>query len=168
MTTRLHRSISRLGAADHRLLHGVTGRRRRWLTAVLVPYTIAGTSGAPWVVAGLVTGNLLPVLGAVLAAAAVAETVKHFVGRPRPDVVPLLVRIHRTGSFPSGHAATSAAAAAALCLVAPELTLVWIGMACAMALSRVYVGVHWPSDVVAGVGLGLVVAAASFAVVAAV
>jgi membrane-associated phospholipid phosphatase len=168
MRTRVLRLTGRLGAADHRLLHRVTGRRRRWLTLVLVPYTIAGTSGAPWVVAGLAAGHPLPVIGAVLTAAVVAEVVKRFVRRPRPDVVPLLVRIQRTGSFPSGHAATSAAAAAALCLVAPDLAVLWIAMAGAMAISRIYVGVHWPSDVVAGAGLGLVVAAASFAVVAAV
>lgn len=166
MISSSHRWISRLGAADRRLLHGVTGRRRRWLTRLFVPYTIAGTSGAPWLAAGLITGHLLPVAAAVACAAVVAEAAKRFVRRPRPDVVPLLVRMQRTASFPSGHAATSAAAAAALCLAAPDLSVVWIAMACAMALSRVYVGVHWPSDVIAGAGLGLAVAGASFALVA--
>ena len=168
MTSRSHSWISRLGAADHRVLHGVTGRRWRWLTRLLVPYTMAGTAALPWIAAGLITGHPLPVIAAVLAAALVTEAAKRLVRLPRPNVVPLLVRMQRTASFPSGHAATSAAAAAALCLVAPDFAGVWIAMACAMALSRVYVGVHWPSDVVAGAGLGLAVAGVAFVVVAVV
>jgi HAD superfamily hydrolase (TIGR01509 family) len=76
-----------------------------------------------------------------------------------------------TYAFPSGHTMTAAALAAALALIAwptrwrwPVL-LVGVAFAGAMGLSRVYLAVHWPSDVAAGWALGIVVA---FAVRAAV
>ncbi|MGW7169644.1 phosphatase PAP2 family protein [Streptomyces sp. NPDC054884] len=60
-------------------------------------------------------------------------------------------------SFPSNHAAIAAAAAVALMFVSRRLGRVAVVAACAMALSRVWVGVHYPHDVVAGVVVGAVV-----------
>ncbi|MDX3746500.1 phosphatase PAP2 family protein [Streptomyces sp. AK08-02] len=60
-------------------------------------------------------------------------------------------------SFPSNHAAIAAAAAVALLFVSRRLGRVAVVAACAMALSRVWVGVHYPHDVVAGVVVGAVV-----------
>jgi membrane-associated phospholipid phosphatase len=158
--------IGRFGRLDHSALHGATRARRRWLTTVLVPYTIAGTVGLPWAIAAFAVHRLRAVAIVVIAAGLIAEAIKRHARRPRPDVVPLLVRRQRTASFPSGHAATSGAAALALIVAAPLLAPLWIGMAVAMAASRVYVGVHWPSDVVAGAGLGVLVAAAPLLAVA--
>jgi undecaprenyl-diphosphatase len=59
---------------------------------------------------------------------------KSWIARPRPELVPHLVQV-TNASFPSGHAMISSAV---------YLTLAPIGM------SRVYLGVHWPSDVLAG------------------
>ncbi|MBP5868705.1 phosphatase PAP2 family protein [Streptomyces sp. LBUM 1478] len=60
-------------------------------------------------------------------------------------------------SFPSNHAAIAAAAAVALLFVSRRLGRLAAVAACAMALSRVWVGVHYPHDVVAGVVVGAVV-----------
>jgi membrane-associated phospholipid phosphatase len=158
--------VGRFGRIDHSALHGATRARRRWLTTVLVPYTIAGTVGLPWIIAGAAVDQLRPVAVVVIAAGVIAETIKRHARRPRPDVVPLLVRRQSTASFPSGHAATSGAAACALIVAAPMLAPLWIGMAAVMAASRVYVGVHWPSDVVAGAGLGVLVAVAPLVAIA--
>ncbi|MFF2848422.1 phosphatase PAP2 family protein [Streptomyces sp. NPDC058001] len=63
-------------------------------------------------------------------------------------------------SFPSNHAALAAATAVALYFVSRRLGAVALVAAAAMAASRVWVGVHYPHDVVAGVAVGALVALA--------
>jgi len=84
--------------------------------------------------------------------------------RPRPDLVPHGTRVY-TASFPSGHAMLSAVTyltlGALLARVQPNrrLKAYLIGLAVTLTImvgaSRIYLGVHWPSDVLAGVALGL-------------
>jgi membrane-associated phospholipid phosphatase len=77
-------------------------------------------------------------------------------GRPQlPGLEPLTPVVSRL-SFPSAHATTSFAAARAFSGVAPAALL--YGAAVAFALSRPYLGVHYPSDVVAGAVLGTAIA----------
>ncbi|GGL80860.1 phosphoesterase [Streptomyces fumigatiscleroticus] len=91
---------------------------------------------------------------------------KRTVRRPRPvlDPVPLVRQLKRqpiTTSFPSGHSASAAAFAAGVALESPAWGAAVAPVAAAVALSRVYTGVHFPSDVVAGAALGV---GAAFAV----
>ncbi len=57
-------------------------------------------------------------------------------------------------SYPSGHAAVAAAAGAVLALMDPERASTYRGLAAEVAASRLYAGVHFPSDVVAGAAMG--------------
>jgi undecaprenyl-diphosphatase len=101
---------------------------------------------------------LATVLGSDLAALGL----KHLIGRERPYVAsPLpepLMTTQLDLSLPSGHAATSFAGATLLALVVPRLAVPFLALAAAIAWSRVYVGVHYPSDIVAGAALGAAVA----------
>ena len=84
---------------------------------------------------------------------------KLYVGRPRPDIVPHLVDVTEL-SFPSGHATASAVVFLTLAALGVrgvrERRVRTYLLACAVLLvgmigaSRVYLGVHWPSDVLAG------------------
>jgi undecaprenyl-diphosphatase len=117
---------------------------------------------------GKATGRRLAVAG--LAALAIgfvsSEVIKEITMRPRPFVtlpdVRLLVPKPGSFAFPSGHATSAFAACSGAVLAARRLLKrvpVWgwgmLAMAAAISYSRVYVGVHWPTDVVAGVILGL-------------
>ncbi len=77
--------------------------------------------------------------------------------RPSLEAVPLPRRLRRqpiTSSFPSGHSASAAAFAAGVALETPAIGAGVALVAAAVAYSRVYVGVHYPGDVLAGIALG--------------
>ena len=88
----------------------------------------------------------------------VNQAIKLVVRRRRPDLpdLPPLVKTMSQRSYPSAHATTSAAGARALAPLLPPVPL--HALAGVLALSRPYLGVHYPSDTLAGVVLGAAVA----------
>ncbi|MDI6757441.1 MAG: phosphatase PAP2 family protein [Endomicrobiia bacterium] len=106
--------------------------------------------------------NFLWAMAALLAAGATAQLIKFFFNRPRPlggiSNLPQLRDILRADmhwrSFPSGHSATAFAAAAYLAAKIKKLSPVFYCIAALIAVSRVYTGVHFPTDVMAGALLG--------------
>jgi undecaprenyl-diphosphatase len=106
---------------------------------------------------------LVPLVAADLTADGLAGLLKDVFDRPRPTArytePHALIAGPHTGSFPSGHAATSFACATVLSAFAPRLTPLFLVLATAVAFSRVYVGVHYPLDVIAGAALGALVGA---------
>ncbi|MFI6892945.1 bifunctional phosphatase PAP2/diacylglycerol kinase family protein [Streptomyces sp. NPDC050256] len=95
-----------------------------------------------------------------VASAAINTVGKGAVRRERPilDAVPVIRQLKRqpvTTSFPSGHAASAAAFATGVALESKGWGAVVAPVALSVAASRVYTGVHYPSDVLAGAALGI-------------
>ncbi|MFE2164482.1 bifunctional phosphatase PAP2/diacylglycerol kinase family protein [Streptomyces sp. NPDC059447] len=122
-----------------------------------------GTSAAVIAVVGSPRARRAALRGAAslaLASAAINSIGKWTVRRPRPlleGVPPVrqLATQPRTTSFPSGHSASAFAFTAGVALESPGWGAVLAPVAAAVAFSRVYTGVHYPSDVVAGAALGV-------------
>jgi undecaprenyl-diphosphatase len=95
------------------------------------------------------------------AAINVNYAVKLAVGRERPLIEghPPLARAPSKLSFPSAHATSSLAAATALGRVEPRSRPALFALAAGICLSRPYLGMHYPSDVLAGGALGIVIGA---------
>jgi undecaprenyl-diphosphatase len=76
----------------------------------------------------------------------------------RPGGPPQRVSIPDAGSFPSGHTLHAVMAAVVVTELLPVLAIGFLALALVIGLSRVVLGVHYPSDVAAGAGIGLVLA----------
>lgn len=139
------------------------------LTGPLYALTVVGRFGAIWIAGAAALAAVRRIswrtagriaLAIVIPLAVSDYLLKPMIARPRPFIaapVPAAIgRPPRDSSFPSGHATSSFAGAMALTAVEPHLALGWWTLAIAIAYSRVYLGVHYPSDVIAGAIIGAI------------
>ncbi|WRZ88805.1 phosphatase PAP2 family protein [Streptomyces sp. NBC_01007] len=146
-------AAARVPGADpalRRLSHAAN-HGRLWIGTAAGLGLVGGPTGRRAALRGL--GSL------ALASFTVNTLVKWSARRPRPllEGVPSIRRLSRqphTTSFPSGHSASAAAFATAVALESTRYGALVAPVAAAVAFSRVYVGVHYPGDVLAGVAIG--------------
>jgi membrane-associated phospholipid phosphatase len=135
--------------------------RVRWVRR----YSRLGEHGAVWLAIGLLgtagdaqrRGRWVRATVCVGVAYVISTSIKLAIGRSRPLIedLPHLMATPTGLSFPSSHSTSSFAAAQAFGRLLPRGPL--LGAAAAMAFSRLYLGVHYPSDVAAGAALGTAV-----------
>jgi membrane-associated phospholipid phosphatase len=150
------------------LVFARTHGHRPAIESVVATYSRAGEHAACWLALGL-AGSVASRnddrrrgwfrgVGIVAASYGVNQAIKFAVRRRRPELdgLPPLSPVVTQLSFPSAHATTSFAAARAYRHLAPAWALYLT--AGAFAVSRPYLGVHYPSDVLSGAALGTAVA----------
>ena len=160
---RLRVAFNRLDLAVYRRVRSLAHApdRVRWVRR----YSRLGEHGAVWLALGLLgaagdaerRGRWVRATACVGSAYLLSSSIKLAIGRRRPVIedLPHLMATPTGLSFPSSHSTSSFAAAQAYGRLLPRGPL--LGAAAAMAFSRLYLGVHYPSDVAAGAALGTAV-----------
>ncbi|MGN0156613.1 MAG: phosphatase PAP2 family protein [Lachnospiraceae bacterium] len=143
------------------------------LTIILSFITHLGDMGIIWIVISLLLllrkgtrrAGMMSLISLALCFCVTNLFLKNLFNRIRPyEVVnglELLIEKQKDFSFPSGHSASSFASAVVLYKTLPKrYGVIILGMAFIISLSRLYVGVHYPSDVIAGIMIGTITAIA--------
>jgi len=166
-------SLHALGSADRWLLLKIN---RDWTAPALdsVMPVFTDLHRVPWFLYGVAPallalwlwkGRMRALRVLVVAALAIGASdmlahrvIKPWAARPRPERAgePVIMRAPANGaySFPSNHAINMGAAAAVLTVAYPGGAILFAGAAALVAYSRVYVGAHYPGDVLGGLALG--------------
>jgi len=131
-------------------------------------FTSLGNAGICWIIAALVLictkkyrANGIVMLLALLVGALIGNlTLKPLIARPRPcweiNMTPL-IPIPKDFSFPSGHTLSSVIGAICLTFANKRFGMIAIPFAAVMAFTRLYLYVHFPTDILAGIVLGIVI-----------
>lgn len=159
--------LEALQQLDGSILMAIQGLRLDWLNPIAEAFTTLGNAGALWIVLSVVMlcwkptrrAGMLALFAMLLGLLVTNVTIKPLVDRPRPwldlPIVPLVAE-HDPHSFPSGHTCAAFAAGMIWVRTLPWRPARWAAAVAAvcMGLSRLYVGVHYPTDVAVGAVIG--------------
>lgn len=143
--------------------------KKKWLNEMMMFISSCGDFGMSWLIVILVTNNIasmhdmsVDMLVALLIATLIGQvTIKTIVKRKRPcqefQNVKILIPIPSDYSFPSSHTMTSFACSTVIMLYYPILGCIGAIYAILTGLSRIYLFVHYLSDVIVGTVLGIII-----------
>ena len=147
-----------------------------FLDSLMILITKLGNLGMIWIAIGVILIFFnkyrrcgLFMLISLLATFLIGEgLIKNIVCRPRPFIennnIQLLIEAPLSYSFPSGHSASSFSAAWTIIKFNKVLGILSIALAALIAFSRIYLCVHYPSDVIAGMLLGIIVSQITYTI----
>lgn len=142
--------------------------KNKYLDKLMPMITCMGNLGIIWIIMSItlildkpyrLIGNIV-ILTLIISTIVGEGIVKHIVRRIRPcnqqKSASLLIKKPLSYSFPSGHTLSSFAVAEILSMYFSQYKLIFMGIAFLIALSRLYLYVHYPTDVIAGIIIGIV------------
>ena len=159
--------LSALQGMDAGFLLMLQNARTDWLDPLAAGYTSLGNAGVIWIAISLAMlchrstrpAGMLALCAMLLGLVCTNLILKPLVMRPRPwlDVAGLIPLINEDdpNSFPSGHTAASFASVAALKTANSRLWKPALALAVVIALSRLYLYAHWPTDILGGAAVGI-------------
>lgn len=160
--------LERIQTWDNKILRILSKKHTPVLNKIMVMITTSGNYGYIWfaIAIPLIISNrnrstgLTVILAMLITGLSGEVTIKHIVGRVRPCnrefSEDLLIKHPAHYSFPSGHTASSFAVSMVILFMLPIMFVPVFVYACLMGFSRMYVLVHYPTDVLAGAVLGLI------------
>lgn len=149
------------------ILHAIQEMHRDWLSPVMIFLSTIGEFGAVWVFLGILLAVIpktrrcgLTMLVAMGLSFLLGNVIlKNLIARGRPFTadpeVALLIPFPSEYSFPSGHTLNSFTAGVTLFLYYKKAGIAAILLASAIAFSRLYLFVHYPTDILGGIILGI-------------
>lgn len=157
---------------DGAIAHWFAANNNVVIREILSFITTLGNEGMLWIGLAVVllffkktrAAGVAVAVALILSALIVNVTIKPLVSRLRPfqmyDSIKFFLKVPPGYSFPSGHAASSLAAATAMYLTVGEKEkkygVIALCIAAMIAFSRVYLGAHFPTDVIVGVIIGII------------
>ncbi len=165
MTT-VYKLFSRFQEAEFIFLSYVQNKLRRKSIDAIMPFiTKIGNLGAIWFVLAFILflGTSTRIIGLVIVFGLFNHVIfcnyllKNIVARSRPSLSvndKKNTALKKDYSFPSGHACSSFIVVTILYLFSSPIYFVALPLSCLMAISRIYLGAHYPSDVIGGIIIG--------------
>ncbi|MGC1646972.1 MAG: phosphatase PAP2 family protein [Candidatus Sulfotelmatobacter sp.] len=161
-----------VSGVDRTILIGVAKARTPWLTVVAVDLTALGSVTVVVLISTIALCVLLllkdrmgalQLVAAFVGAGILTTTIKNYIDRPRPEVVPQLIQVSGL-SYPSGHSLAAASFYLTVAILVCRhlqrtghqiaILAMTVGIILLVGISRIYLGVHYPSDVASGISLG--------------
>lgn len=148
------------------ILHMIQEIRSNWLDSVMIFFSAIGEEGICWIVISVILAVIprtrkcgFAIMASMLLTHVLGnELLKNLIARPRPchvdKSVTLLVPCPTSYSFPSGHTANGFTAAVTMFLFHRKPGTVALFVAAIIAFSRMYLFVHYPTDILGGIILG--------------